>query len=236
MTPPASRALILSYSYTGQSLRVSDVMADTLRARGFDVQTAAIEFTDARYAKPFSRLPLRHAYRDVFRMLVPQLRRATGEIGVPDVVLRGRYDLVCIGSPTWWLTTNMPIRSFMKSEAASRLLAGSRFAAYVVCRRYWRNNLRTVKKLGTKQGGDWLGGIRFAFAGGQIRSFLALVSYLASGEIRERYLKVKIPPTNLKPGYEEDARRFAGRLADRHDAEEHTRADARPTAVGRASG
>jgi len=229
------RVLLVYYSYTQQSRRVAEVMAELFRERGFEVHLAAIEFTDARYAKPFSRLPLRHAYRDVFRMLVPQLRRATGEIGVPDVVLRGGYDLVCIGSPTWWLTTNMPIRSFLKSEAASVLLAGSRFAAYVVCRRYWRNNLRTVKKLGTKQGGDWLGGIHFAFAGGQIRSFLALVSYLASGEIRERYLKVKIPPTNLKPGYDEAARRFAGRLADHHDAQERARADAQPTAIGRAA-
>jgi menaquinone-dependent protoporphyrinogen IX oxidase len=230
------RVLLLYYSYTQQSRRVADVLAEVFRARGFEVQLAAIEFTDARYAGQFARLPLRHAYLDVFRMLVPQLRRATGDIRVPDVVAQGRYDLVCLGSPTWWLTTNMPIRSFLKSAAAGRLLAGSHFAAYVVCRRYWRNNLRTVKKLGTNQGGDWLEGTHFAFAGGQIRSFLALVSYLASGEIRERYLKVRIPPTNLKPGYDEAARRFAGRLADRHNAVQRTPADARPTAAGRASG
>jgi len=208
------RVLVVYYSYTQQSRRVADVLAEVFRARGFEVQLAAIEFTDARYAPRFSRLPLRHAYLDVFRMLVPQLRRATGDIRVPDVVAQGRYDLVCIGSPTWWLTTNMPIRSFLKSVAAGRVLGGTHFAAYVVCRRYWRNNLRTVEKLGTKQGGDWLEGTHFAFAGGQIRSFLALVSYLASGEIREHYLKVKIPPTNLKPDYDEAARRFAERLVD----------------------
>src|SRR3954454_12208175 len=139
-------------------------MAELFRERGFEVHLAAIEFTDARYAKPFSRLPLRHAYRDVFRMLVPQLRRATGEIGVPDGGLRGRYDLVCIGSPTWWLTTNMPIRSFLKSAAADALLTGTPFAAFVVCRRYWRNNLRTVRRLGTERGGQWLDGLHFTFA------------------------------------------------------------------------
>src|SRR3954447_8066812 len=200
-------------------------MADVLRERGCDVTLAQIEFTDKRYVERFSRFPLRHRYLDIFGLLPAQLRRATGEIDVPAEAKAGDYDLVCIGSPTWWLTTNMPIRSFMKSDAASALLAGSRFAAYVVCRRYWRNNLRTVKKQGTKQGGDWREGIHCAFAGGQIRSFLALVSYLASGEIRERYLKVKIPPTNLKPGYDEAARRFAGQLADRHDAQERARAD-----------
>src|SRR3954447_5823916 len=116
------RVLFLCYSYTGQSQRVADVMAETFGERGFEVERAAIEFTDARYAKRFSRFPLRHAYIDVFRMLLPQLRRATGEIRVPDVVTQGTYDLVCIGSPTWWLTTNMPIRSFLESEAAGRLL------------------------------------------------------------------------------------------------------------------
>src|SRR3954464_3588315 len=213
------RVLILYYTYTQQSRRVADVIAESLRERGCDVSLGAIELTDARYAKLFSRFPLRHAYLDVFRLTLPQLRRATGEISVPEVVTQGEYDFVCIGSPTWWLTTNMPIRSFLKSDAAGRLLPGKPFGAYVVCRRYWRNNLKTVRKLGTKLGGEWLDGIHFAFAGGQIRSFLALVSYLGKGVTRDRYLGVKIPATNLRPNYEEAAQTFAGRLADRLEAD-----------------
>jgi uncharacterized membrane protein len=111
----------------------------------------------------------------------------------------------------------MPIRSFLESEAAGRLLAGTPFAAFVVCRRYWRNNLKTVSKLGTRQGGGWLDGMHFTFAGGQTRSFLSLVSYLGKGENRGRYLGVRIPPSNLMPDYAEAARNFAARLADRLD-------------------
>jgi hypothetical protein len=44
---------------------------------------------------------------------------------------------------------------------------------------------------------------------------LSLTSYLATGENRERYLGVKIPPTNLMPGFEE----AADRLADRFDGD-----------------
>ena len=94
MSRPGPRVLLLSYSYTGQSARVAGVMAGVFRARGFEVQSAAIEFTDPRYTKLFSRFPLRHAYLDVFRMLVPQLRRATGEIHVPEIVAEGEYDLL----------------------------------------------------------------------------------------------------------------------------------------------
>src|SRR6266480_6677399 len=119
-----------------------------------------------------------------------------------------------IGSPTWWLKTSVPIRSWLKSDAAGRVLKGKRFAAYVVCRRYWGLNLRGVKKLGTERGGEYVGGIHFSFAGGQVRSLLSLLSYFGKGENRERYLGVKIPPTNLKPDYLEQAQAFATGLAD----------------------
>jgi hypothetical protein len=108
----------------------------------------------------------------------------------------------------------MPIRSFLKSDAAARLLGGTQFAAFVVCRRYWSINLREVERLGVSQGGEYVNGIHFSFAGGQARSLLSLFSYLATGENRERCLGVRIPPTNLKPDYRVEARAFAHELAD----------------------
>ena len=186
--------------------------------------------------KLFSRFPLRHAYLDVFRMLVPQLRRATGEIHVPEIVAEGEYDLVCLGSPTWWLTTSMPVRSFLHSDDAARLLAGTRFSAFVVCRRYWRNNLHTVRRLGGDAGGVWQDGAHFTFAGGQLRSFLALVSYLASGETRKRHLGVRIPPSNLRPVFEEQARSFARRLAEGVAPTSSDPRDASAVTVGDAQG
>jgi menaquinone-dependent protoporphyrinogen IX oxidase len=209
------KVLLVYYSYTQQARKVVDAMAGVMRERGCDVTVAPIEFTDKRYVERFSRFPLRHRYLDIFRLLPAQLRRATGEIDVPAEAKAGDYDLVCIGSPTWWLTTNMPIRSFLKSESTRTLLSGKRFAAFVVCRRYWGNNLKTVKKLGTEKGGEYVDGVHYAYEGGQVRSLLSLISYLGTGENRPRYLGVPIPPTNLKPEQLDQARAFAGTLADR---------------------
>ena len=64
------------------------------------------------------------------------------------------------------------------------------------------------------RGGEYLDGIHFTFAGGQVRSLLSLLSYFGKGENRERYLGVKIPPSNLKPDYLEQAQTFANELAD----------------------
>jgi hypothetical protein len=148
------------------------------------------------------------------------MRRATGQIGIPDEAKEKDYDLVCIGSPTWWLTTCMPIRSFMKSKLAGRLLDAKRFAVVAVCRRYWRNNLNTVRSLGIEQGGEFVGGVYFTSAGGQVRSLLSLFSFLGKGKNRERYLGVRIPPAGLKPDRVKQATAFANELANRLGCEE----------------
>ena len=209
------QVLFVYYTYTQQSLRVVEAMADVLRGRDCDVRQAAIEFTDKRWAERFSRFPLRHALLDILGMLPAQIRGATGEIRIPEEAQHGDYDLVCVGSPTWFFKPSVPIRSFLESESAHRILEGKRFAAFVVCRRYWSINLRAVKKLGAKQGGEYVGGLHLSFAGGQIRSLLSLISYFGKGENRQRYLGIKIPPSLLKPDYVEQARAFADDLADR---------------------
>ena len=84
-----------------------------------------------------------------------------------------------------------------------------------MCRRYWRNNLKTVRALGVRQGGEFVADTHFTHAGGPILSLLSLISYLGKGENPPRYLSVPIPPASLKPDYLTRARIFANSLADR---------------------
>jgi hypothetical protein len=209
--------LIVYYSHTRQALRVSEAMAEVFGERGFAVSQAGIEFTDPKYLERFSVFPFRHAVFDIVPLLVPQLRQKTGQIRIPEAARQGDYDLVCFGSPTWFFRTAMPLRSYLESAEAAQVLAGKPFAAYVVCRRYWSVNLNEVRRRGSALGGRWLEGIRFTYQGGQIRSLLALLSYFGKGEMRERSFGIKIPPTNLKPDFAEQARAFANTLADSLD-------------------
>ena len=181
VSPTSPRVLFVYYSHTKQAQRVCDAMAEVLRGRGCDVSQAQIEFTDPHYAKNFQTFPFRHAVFGILPLLWPQLRRKTGQIRIPDEAKAGNYDLICFGSPTWFFTTNMPLRSYLKSDEARTVLSGKPFAAYVVCRRYWSVNLKEVRKLGTAQGGRFVDGIRFTYEGGQIRSLLSLLSYFGKG-------------------------------------------------------
>ena len=207
--------LFVYYTYTQQTLKVLEAMGQVLRDRGCEVILAGIEFTEPRYADRFKQFPMPHPFLEVVGMIPAELRRRPGKIRIPDAVTERGYDLVVIGSPTWWLSTNVPIRSFLESEAAGKVLEGKPFAAAVVCRRYWRHNLKTVRRLGTERRGDFVDGVHFRYQGGQARSLLSLLSYLGSGEYRDRYLGVKIPPTNIQDYHLKTARTFAGGLADR---------------------
>ena len=208
------RVLSVCYTHTQQAGRVSDAMAETLRERGCDVTQASIEFTEPKYVERFSRFPFRHAVFDIVPLLLPQLRRKTGQIRIPDEARSADYDLVVVGSPTWFFMSAMPIRSYLKSDEARAVLSGKPFSVYVVCRRYWHWNLNEASSLGKAQGGRYIDGVHFTYEGGQIRSLLSLLSYFGKGEMRERSLGIKIPPTNLKPDFGDQAAAFANRLAD----------------------
>ncbi len=209
------RVLLLYYTFTGQSLKVLEAAAEVFRERGYVVETAEIEFTDPRYAERFSRFPMRRVWPDMLSVLPAQKRGATGEIRTPDTVRDGDYDLICIGSPTWWQTVSMPMRSFLKSDEARKLLAGKPFAVFVVCRQFWQENFMAVRELAEQQGGRYVDGIHFTYPGDQLHSMLSLTSYLGSGQYRDRYLGLRIPSTNIQPEHLEQTRTFAATLADR---------------------
>ena len=211
--PP--RVLLLYYSYTGQAQKVLEAAGEVFRSRGCDVQTAEIKFTDKRYAERFSRFPMRRVWPDMLSVLGAQKRNETGEIQTPDTVRDGVYDLILIGSPTWWDNVSMPLRSFLKSDEARKLLSGRPFAVLVVCRQFWRKNLEAVRELAGEQGGRYVDEIHFTYPGDNLHSMLALTSYLGSGEYRKRYLGLRLPPTNVQPEQLEQTRTFAARLADR---------------------
>jgi hypothetical protein len=213
VSPPS--VLFVYYTYTQQTLKVIEAMSEVLRGRGCDVTLAAIGFTDPRYAGRFKEFPMPHPFRELVGMIPAEARRRPAEIAIPGIVTEREYDLVCIGSPTWWLSTDVPVRSFLESATATRVLNGKPFAAAVCCRRYWKHNLKTVRRLGKERGGVFAGGIHFRYQGGQLRSLLSLLSYLGSGEYRKRYLGVPIPPTNLQGYHLQAARKFADGLADR---------------------
>ena len=211
---PKAKVLLVYYTFSQQTGRVAQVMADRFAEHGCEVTSAPLEFTDPKHSKIFKAWPMRLPALQLVTLLIPQRRRKTGEIGIPPEAQEGDYDLVVIGSPTWWLTVNMPIRSYLKSPAAKNVLEGKPFAAYSISRRYWKGNMTEVRQLGEEAGGTWHGETHFLALGNQVNSMLSWLAFMRHGEPKERFLGVRMPPPNLGPDFEEQARSFVDGLAD----------------------
>jgi hypothetical protein len=117
--------LFVYFTYTNQTRKIIDAMTEVLLGHNFDVTLAAIEFTDPRYAGRFKEFPMPHPFRELVGMIPAESpRRRPAKIVIPDSVTEREYDLVCIGSPTWWLSTDVPVRSFLQSDTAAQVLRG----------------------------------------------------------------------------------------------------------------
>jgi menaquinone-dependent protoporphyrinogen IX oxidase len=205
--------LFAYFTYTNQTKKVLDPMAQVLRDQGCDVTFAQIELTDPRYEKRFESFPLKKPYREMFGMIPAELRDKPVEIAIPDAVTEKEYDFFVVGAPTWWLSTDVAMRTFMESDTAKQILNGKPFATVICCRRYWKHNFKTLKRKGRACGAEFVDGIHFTYQGGQVRSLLSLLSYLGKGNIRDKYLGVTIPPTNIQDYHLEQARQFGTQLA-----------------------
>jgi menaquinone-dependent protoporphyrinogen IX oxidase len=214
-TQSKPKVLVVYFTLTHQVGRVAEAMARAFEARGCDVATAPIEFTDERWVPKLSEFPMKRPMPQIASILPAQLRHKTGKIQIPPEAKGGDYDLVVLASPTWWFQTSMPIRSYLESSEAQTVLSGGTpFACASVSRRYYSINLRQQKKLGETHGGRWIDRTHFVVAGGQVKSMLSWLGYMKHGEPQERVAGLKMPPPNLKGDYEDQARAFVDRVAD----------------------
>jgi hypothetical protein len=208
------RVLVVYYTLTQQVGRVADAMSRAFEEQGCDVAKALIEFTDERWVPHLSQFPMHRPIRQLASILPAQLRHKTGEIRVPPEAQAGDYDLVVLASPTWWFQTSMPIRSYLASPAAKTVMEGKPFACASISRRYYSINLGQQKKLGEQNGGRWIDKTHFVVAGGQVKSMLSWLGYMKHGEPQEDVMGLKMPPPNLKPDFDEQARAFVRDLVD----------------------
>src|SRR4051812_25539455 len=112
-----------------------EAMAEVFRDRGYDVTMAAIGYDEPRYSDRFASFPMPHPFRELVGVIPAQVRRRPATIRIPDEVTATGYDLVVIGAPTWWLSTDAPMRAFLGSDASTQQLTGRPFAAAICCRR-----------------------------------------------------------------------------------------------------
>lgn len=188
------RCLILYYSFTGQAARAAAVAAEAACAEGWDPLLCRIDMAEPgeRLARPFriadSKKWTTGAQQGMTRPLV----------FTPADALGGNHDAVLLFTNTWGDNPSVPVRSFLASPDAHKVLAERPFGVFVVCRRLWKKNLATVRTMGEAAGGHFVDGEAFTHSGGQIGSLIQTVTYLFRGDGgRRRFLGFPLPPYGL---------------------------------------
>jgi hypothetical protein len=188
------RCLILYYSMTGQAEKAATRAARAAVEAGWDATLCRIGMSDPAdaVARPMNIAASKKWTQGAQKgMTVPI---AFDPPGAPDA----RYDAVLLFSNTWGDNPSVPIRSFLDSDRAKALFAGTPVGVYIVCRRLWQNNLRIVRELVEQAGGHVLAGEAFMHPGGQWGSLIQTITYLyRTDDGRTHFLGFPLPRYGL---------------------------------------
>lgn len=205
------RALLIYYSFTGQAQRAVALASEELRAQQVEPLCVRIEFA---HAGARLRRPLPFKEQVLWGNLAERRQTVPVTLDPPELPVVD-IDFIVLFSNTWKFHPSVPVQSFLATPEAARLLHGRPFAVVVVCRGFWRKNLRIVRALAEGLGGHYLAGDGFGFAGGWLSSTVQSVRYVASaGAAERRWGLLPLPPFGLSPRAQERLRGFVRGLPD----------------------
>jgi hypothetical protein len=188
------RCLLLYYSLTDQAARAVESAAQTCHSAGWDAVICRIDFANPADAprRPFS-------IADSKRWVdAAQQGKIFPLSYTPAAALDADYDLVLLFTNTWGMHPSVPIRSFLDSPEAKRVLAGKPFGVYVICRRLWEKNLALVREKAEAAGGRYIGGEGFVHPGSNVGSLIQTVTYIhRAGSGLRHLLGFPLPPYGL---------------------------------------
>lgn len=125
MTP---RALVLSYSQTGQTRAAAKALVEPLSSKGWTVDWRTLE-TEQPYPFPWDLRTFLDAFPETVAGRPPRLRPLRLEGEEPP-------DLVVLASQVWYLAPSLPVQAFLES-ADRAVLRGRPVIAVVTCRNMW---------------------------------------------------------------------------------------------------
>lgn len=132
--------LVIYYSQTGQ---LSDILKNIVSIVKDD--RVNITYHQILPKEPYPFPWTGEAFYDTFPESFLQIPQPIND--VDPVVLRKKYDLVLLGYSVWYLTPCIPVNSFLKSDAARKLLKDTAVVTVIGCRNMWIQAQEKMKAL-----------------------------------------------------------------------------------------
>ena len=171
--------LVIYYSQTGQ---LHDILHNiTKTVAGDQVNISYLKITPKKpFDFPWDSKKFYGVFPESFLQIPTELQP------IPSEILNKKYDLVILGYQVWYLTPSIPINSFLKSDAAEKLLKNTPVVTVVACRNMWIQAQEKTKRLLARVGANLVGHIALVDRHINHISVITIEYWMLSGK-KDRY-------------------------------------------------
>ena len=132
--------LVVYYSQTGQLFDILKNVVSSIKDDNIRITYHQIK-PEKGYEFPWKAEHFYDAFPESFLQIPCDLKEGNSE------VLQRKYDLVILGYTVWYLTPSIPVNSFLKSEAAKKILNDTPVVTVIGSRNMWIQAQEKVKRL-----------------------------------------------------------------------------------------
>lgn len=100
-----------------------------------------------------------------------------------------KYDLIILGYPIWFLSPPIPLTTFLKSDAAKKVMAGAPIVTVIGARNMWVSAQEDIKKMIVENKGKLVGNIALHDRHQNLLSVVTIIYWLMTGK-KDRYLDI----------------------------------------------
>ena len=190
------KVLVIYFTQTGQLKQIVDEIITPL---GNDFQLFFEELKPvAPYPFPWNGMPFFQVFPESVKEIPCELEPLKNDVDAD-------YDLVILAYQVWYLSPSIPMTSFLKSEAARKVLKGKQVITVLGVRNMWIMAQQRVKAMISAAGGNLVGNIVLADPAGNLTSVITIVRWMMKGEKEPfRWLGIDFPAAGVP---EEEKRR-----------------------------
>ncbi len=132
--------LVIYYSQTGQLFDIIQNIVKTVKETDIHITYHEIVL-EKPFAFPWKEEDFLDAFPDSFLQIPHRINAPEPE------VLNKKYDLIILGHQVWYLSPSIPVNSFLKSEAAKKLLKDTPVVTVIGARNMWYQAQEKLKRL-----------------------------------------------------------------------------------------
>jgi hypothetical protein len=183
------KILIVYFSQTGQLRDIVDSVVSPLKG---DFQLFFEEL------KPEPAFPFPWTGMSFFQAFPESVREIPCKLKPFQNDLTADYDLVILAYTVWYLSPSIPVTSFLKSDAAKKLLKGNPVITVSGVRNMWIMAQERVKAMISDNGGRLVGNIVMADPSGNLTSVITIVRWMTNGRKDPfRWMGIKFPAAGV---------------------------------------